>query len=293
MSIEELYVKISADINGLKQSVSEAKKALGETSSEADSNSSKISKSFDSAGKAAKKAMQSIGKAATAPMRLLGKTVGSALNKVKGMFEQAFTFGVLSKVIAQFGDKIKNVLAQNESFKASVASLKGSINTAMQPLIELAIPILQKAIGYATQLADAFARVAATLSGKTVASLAEAAKANDKLAKSGNTASFDQLNKLSNGGTQADYTQVVAEAKSSKSLLDTIKQTLAGLFDAIDKGMSKVAGLLPTMLSAAGDLGADLVNKVTGSIDKIANYDWSGIGKSLGTALSDMFTKID
>lgn len=206
MSIEELKVKISADITGLVNAVKTATDQLDDVADTAKEVASKVASAFQAAGKAIAKVGKGVGSVLTAPLKSLSKGIKESLNKIKGMFEQAFTFGLLSKAFQSIGTSITNYIGNNEALSNSLSKLKGSLLTALTPIIEVMIPILEKLINTLSRVFNTIARFTTTLTGKTVKATQEEAKALENLSNSGkkSTASFDSLNILSSTASTTD-----------------------------------------------------------------------------------------
>lgn len=281
MELEKLIVKIQADISDLQNKLKQSASAVGQTQKDVEKSTNKIKQAFAGIGKGLSTAF---GK----PLAKMSQGIKGALHKIKGMFEQAFTFGVLGKAVGEFGKKIQAVLSNNTQLSSKMAQLKGSFDTAIQPLINILIPALEKAVDVALNLTNAFARMSSTLSGKSVKAVTEQAKAQQKLLDTTKTtASFDQLNKVGSG-SDADYSSVIADANSTVSLIDTIKQSIATVWDWIDNGLAKIGSLLPDAIGMAGEVGDSLLSGLSNSINAIINYDWSKITSSIVSFVSNL-----
>lgn len=185
------------------------------------------------------------------------------------MFEEAFTFGILSKAFQEFGTTITNFINRNEQVNASLSNLKGAVLTAVTPLIYVVIPALTKVADVLTGVLSKVASLTSSLTGKSTKATLEQAKALEKVAKAGKSASFDELNQLGTStGLKTDFSGVESQLENiedeSKGVFDIIKDGVNKLFDFIDNGISKILGYGPQISSAISGIasvGVTTVNR--------------------------------
>lgn len=142
--------------------------------------------------------------------------LGSLASRFKGLALSLLIFNQISKAFNAMASGIKegfsNLYKENQKFKNSIDSLKASANTlknafatAFKPLVDIAIPYIQKAIDYLTILADKFAQILAAITGQktytkaikqTTAAIKEQTKAQNK-----QLSSLDKLNNLTTSST--------------------------------------------------------------------------------------------
>ena len=185
------------------------------------------------------------------------------------MFEEAFTFGILSKAFQEFGTTITNFINRNEQVNASLSNLKGAVLTAVTPLIDVVIPALTKVADVLTGVLSKVAALTSSLTGKSTKATLEQAKALEKVAKAGKSASFDELNQLGTStGLKTDFSGVESQLENiedeSKGVFDLLKDGVNKLFDFIDNGISKILGYGPKISSAISGIasvGVTTVNR--------------------------------
>ena len=320
MNIEELVVKIRADIGELKKKLDEAGKETKKTDEKAKQSTKgwtkalkavgkvaasvakTVEKSFSSAGKAVGSTFKGIGNVVAAPIKGLGKVVSNALGKIKEMFEQAFTFGILSKAFQEFGTTITNFINRNEQVNASLSNLKGAVLTAVTPIIDLVIPALTKVADVLTGVLSKVASLTSSLTGKSTKATLEQAKALEKVAQAGKSASFDELNQLGTStGLKTDFSGVESQLENiedeSKGVFDWLKDGVNKLFDFIDNGISKILGYGPQISSAISGIasvGVTTVNRFFESWNNLLDgIDFASVGETVGNTLNSFITGVN
>ena len=320
MNIEELVVKIRADIGELKKKLDEAGKETKKTDEKAKQSTNgwtkalkavgkvaasvakTVEKSFSSAGKAVGSTFKGIGNVVAAPIKGLGKVVSNALGKIKEMFEQAFTFGILSKAFQEFGTTITNFINRNEQVNASLSNLKGAVLTAVTPIIDVVIPALTKVADVLTGVLSKVASLTSSLTGKSTKATLEQAKALEKVAQAGKSASFDELNQLGTStGLKTDFSGVESQLENiedeSKGVFDWLKDGVNKLFDFIDNGISKILGYGPQISSAISGIasvGVTTVNRFFKSWNNLLDgIDFAAVGETVGNTLNSFITGVN
>ena len=165
----------------------------------------------------------------TSGFKSLKKSSSGTMNDISRRFKRGlmtlikYTFGVRSlyflfrrlrsAATATLGEMAKQIPAVNKqmsSFKQSMNQMKGALGTAIQPLLNVLVPILQKVAAWVTKLADAVGSFFALLTGQKViyhatAGAVDYAESLDKTGKSADKAKkkienylspIDELNKL-------------------------------------------------------------------------------------------------
>lgn len=290
MELEKLVVSIQADIADLKKGMEDSKKSVKDASDKTQKETDKIKKSLSKVG-------SSVGKMLSAPVKKMGNAIKGTLNKVKGMFEQAFTFGVLSKAVGEFGNKVKNVLMQNESFRASIGKLQASIYTAITPLVDVLVPVLEKVVDLVTDIFTKVAQFTTTLTGKTIKATAKEAQELEKMGSTKKTASFDSITQLGNGNdVKSDYSDLENAETESLSFFQLLNQGIDGLFAGVQKGFDFLKKKIPDIQKFFGNVigvVGDVTNKVTDLLSQIAHLDWASIGTEIGNQISNLINTID
>lgn len=190
------------------------------------------------------------------------KHMGLFATRLRGILLSAFVFNILSQGFREITDWMGNVIKSNDEARASIAKLKGALLTLAQPLVEVVIPAFIFLVNVLTRVVSAIAQMFAMLSGKTVDSSKESAKALNEQTKAlegtgeaadnaaGSLAGFDEINKLSSGASSAAQSEAIAPDFSFEAdLSDEQLKNILGLVTAIG------AGFLAWRISSALGLG--------------------------------------
>lgn len=129
----------------------------------------------------------------------LGKFEG----RLKTIAKKVLVFSLLTAAIRSFKSYIGEALEANKDFQSSIASLRGTLRTAFQPILSVVIPILQALINVLNAAMGYIAKFTSWLFGSTVQASSEAAKAL-----------YDQTNATKAAGAAAE------KAKKQMSGLD-------------------------------------------------------------------------
>ena len=134
-------------------------------------------------------------------------------NRVMGLARRVFIFTVITAALRSVKDWMGKVAAANSETSAAVARLKGALLTLAQPITAVLIPAFTALVNILTRIVSAIAGFVSLLFGKTIGQSKDAAKelydeaaaieATGSAAKgaSKSLASFDEINKLSNGAS--------------------------------------------------------------------------------------------
>lgn len=186
LKVSELDAKLSTS----KFNLEEAEKSAGELSkklSEAGYNADKVQKNVKKADKSAK----------------------SFSSRMKAVVRSALVFTVITQALSKFRNWIGDVVKASPEASAAIAKLKGALLTMVQPLVNIVVPAFTKLVNVLTIVIGKIAQFFALLSGGTLDSSKQAAKAlNDQTEalngtgsaakKAGKSlANFDEINKLS------------------------------------------------------------------------------------------------
>ena len=235
--------------------------------------------------------------------------VSFGLRLVKGMF------GELGSIVRQY-------ISENAALQAQVNGLKSALGQALAPAINVVTNALTMAMPYVVGFSNAVGSLITSLFGSgwtTVA--ADANTAATAIGAAGSAqkefnrqlAGFDEITKLSAesaggvggggvGGSGASSSIPAVEPKTPTWLTDLTKQVeeaaATGDFsgigkavaDAINKSIDEI-NLSPTSL---GSKLSEWFNKGISTLEGfVANFDWSGLGDSIATNVSDFFNGID
>lgn len=205
------------------------------------SNISQVKESYKKLGNTAKQSFDKINKSAKKTNSLLSQTGIGFKNILKyglGIRSLYALFNKLRSAIKEgfsnlYNDKnITGFKASIDNLKASLLTLKNSFAAAFRPLIEIAIPYIQKAVEYLTILMDKFGQFIALAMGQknytkaikqTTAALKDQNKAQNK-----QLSSLDRLNNLTSadgaGAIDTGAVSMFEEAPVDEKLPSIFKQ---------------------------------------------------------------------
>lgn len=187
-------------------------------------------------------------------------TLGRFSSRLKSLLSGILIFNVISsgfrKTFSGISEGFKNLYDDNEKFrrsvdslKASAATLKNSLAAAFRPLVEIAIPYIQKTIEYLTRLTNAFAQFLAAITGQktytraikqTTAAIEDQNKAQNK-----QLSNLDKLNNLtsdSGSGDSGGSGQLFEEVPVSSYFADLagkVKDVLSKLFAPLKEAWNR------------------------------------------------------
>lgn len=231
-------------------------------------NISSTKENYKKLGNTAKQSFDKINKST----KKTGGFLGSLASRFKGLALSLLIFNQISKAFNTMISAIKegfgNLYRENEHFKKSVDGLKASSNTlknafasAFKPLVEIAIPYIQKTIDYLTMLADKFAQFMAAISGQKTYTKAirqtTAALKDENKESNRQLSSLDKLNNLSSGGGKDNNggngqmfeeapvnTQIPAILKEIYEYAEKLKNTFSqGFWDGLGDWESRWADI--------------------------------------------------
>lgn len=111
------------------------------------------------------------------------ESFGSIEKRIKTIAKKVFIFTLISSALRKLKSYLGDVLEKNEDFQASLATLKGALLTAAQPILDVLIPALKALVNILALAASYLARFMSFISGKSIKSTSKAAKATYEQAK--------------------------------------------------------------------------------------------------------------
>lgn len=133
----------------------------------------KVKENYKKLGDTAKKSFEKINKST----KKSGGLLGTMASRFKGLALSLLIFNQISKAFnamtKAIGQGFENLYKDNEKFRSSVNSLKASSETlknafasAFRPLVEVAIPYIQRLMDYITKLLGLFGQFTALITGQ-------------------------------------------------------------------------------------------------------------------------------
>lgn len=185
--------------------------------------------------------------------RAATKSVRHFGSRFKEIVSGALVFNLISAGLRNVTQYFGKALNSNDEYKKSLASLKGALLTAFQPVYEVAVPAIITLLNIATKAAQAIGHIFASLAGKSDAQMAKNAKAL-----------YEQANAIDETGKSAKKAQRYLAGfdqiqKVSKNT-DEEKSATAPDFSAFESAdyQSKIEGLVMLTSMALLSLGAIL-----------------------------------
>lgn len=239
----------------------------------------------------------------------IGAVVGGALIGVRTLY------AALRKMFTA----LTTAAMRNSEFAASVASIKGSLSTAFQPIYQAALPALNALAGALARVTNLLAQFVAMLFGSSYSAASDAAKAFDAEAEAiggaggaadkakKSLAAFDEINVLSgndsggggggSGGLTKTYDEPVAFDTSG---IDRIKTAFEQLFGWMKPEAQKtwhtmaesfrtvfdtVAGFAGNVFKVGFNAGAGFGHKYAQQIKQDTLRMWTDINEGTRAAL--------
>lgn len=149
----------------------------------------------------------------------VGHKVSGLGRSIKSAFKSAILMAGLYAAFRAFRDLIGGALTSNEQFAASLNALKGNLQVAFTPILQVIMPAVNALMSGLALAAQKIAAFTSSVFGKTYAQSVAATKrlkSTSKEAKkaAGAVAGFDQLNNIEksesaeDGGTNLDALSV-------------------------------------------------------------------------------------
>ena len=219
-------------------------------------------------------------------------SLGKFEKRLKTIAKKVFIFSLLTAALRSVKGYMSEALAANESFQNSLASLKGTLRTAFQPILDFIIPILQALINVLNAAMSYVAKFTSWLFGSTVQASSAAAKAL-----------YDQTNATKAAGAAA------VKAKRQMSGLDEMNtwqnDTSGGgggaaepaiNFNGIKKAMGELEVYISGALLAIGailaftgvsiPLGIALMAIGAAGLASAMDCDWDSMPDNIRSALT-------
>lgn len=228
---------------------------------------------------------------------LIFNQISKAFNAmISGMKEG---FGNLYKEVNGFKSAV-------DGLKASSLTLKNSFAAAFRPLVEIAVPYIQKVIDAIANLMNIIGQFTAAITGqktytKAIKQTTEAIEDENK-AQNKQLSGLDKLNNLSSGsggasdggGSGEMFEEEVPIESGILGIFDKIKGLIesedweglgAYIADALNKGLQKVYDVINW--ENVGPKVTAFVDAFTGTLNGlIDNFDWDLLGRTIGAGVN-------
>lgn len=224
--------------------------------------------------------------AATNTLRKFEKRLQTIAKKV-------FIFSLFTAAIRNVKSYLGEALAVNEDFQASLASFRGTLRTAFQPILTVIIPILQALINVLNAAMSYVAKFTSWLFGSTVQASSEAAKAlydQSKATKAAGAAAekakkqmsgLDEMNTWqgeSSGGGGGGGTMPSTDFSGIKKAMGELEVYISGALLAI--------GAILAFTGVSIPLGIALMAIGAAGLASALSLDWDSMPPKVKTALT-------
>lgn len=232
------------------------------------------------------------------------------LKKLSRLVKTALVFTVIRKGLNALREEIGTMLNANTDFNNSLASIKGNLQVAFQPIYAAAMPYINMLMQGLKTLTSQMAVFTNTLFGKTVSASTAVAKAmNQQAAAAKNvgketqkaSANIDEFNILSDGSTGSSGSNNinfdVADSETAFNMAEMFKQAWEKQ-DFTDVGNligGKITGMLQginwqNVYSGATNIGKDFATFFNGLT---AGINWNTMGQAISGGLNTTLISID
>lgn len=258
----------------------------------------------------------------TKPAARFGRAIRNAARRI---FMMAGILALFKRLRSLLSDAAQS----NEQFSKSLNEVKANLSVAFRPVIEAAMPMINKlmnSLAAATRSAAVFIN---TLFGSTYSKSLETVKGLKAVSKEANAllAPFDEINNL---GSESSGTEGIADSlpsdRNAESLASRLKKMLAegdmaaigrsaasrinGIFSRINTAISNAQPKIRQGISAFTDIFNSLVDNVDWSLigdtfglgfntvvdgiyDIVTLTDWGNLGSKLSIGLNGFIARVD
>lgn len=227
------------------------------------------------------------------------ESFGSIEKRIKTIAKKVFIFTLISSALRKLKSYLGDVLEKNEDFQASLATLKGALLTAAQPILDVLIPALKALVNILALAASYLARFMSFISGKSIKSTSKAAKATYEQAKATEalgSAAADAQKQMS-GLDEMNTWQSSSSSGGSSSDTGDVD---FGFADEVGGKMGWLEGIISAALFAVGaillfsgasiPLGLGLMIVGAMGVAAAVKENWGAIKDKLGKSLDDILT---
>ena len=292
--LEAARDRLAVEVQAAAQKEADAEQAAADKAAAAqEAATKKIEEAHRKAAEATKqkwkKALGTLGKGLASPLtKIAGKIGGvfkrgfNSAEKHAGHFKSrlrrivsgALIFNGISAGLRSLTQYFSSAIGQTSEMQSALANLKGAAATAAAPLIQALTPALAALANVAARVFASIAQVISLLTGKSVASMASAAKG---MQSAGNAA----------GGAAKQ----MEKAQRTMAGFDEI-ETLAAPDTGGDSGGGGGAGGTDVNYDAALDLDTSPISEKLAGIFGVFKAAWDSQGEKVIASMKSAFTSV-
>lgn len=214
-----------------------------------------------------------LGETASKATRKAASGFSALMKRIKNIALAALIFNVVRRALAAMMDYLGRALKTNKAFTASLASIKGNLLTAFQPIFETVLPAINALMSGIARVTAYIAAFISSLFGKSTSASQNAAKNLYKQAEgydavgsaaedaAGQLASFDKIDVLQKdtgssgggGGSGADAPRFDTDYSGATIWAEKITQALEPTINALKRLWERLEPIKTFAANAAID----------------------------------------
>lgn len=212
----------------------------------------------------------------------------SFVNRVKALSKRVLIFSVITMALRAIRNLLGQIVAKDEETREQLAQLKGALMTLIQPLINFLLPVLQKAVQFATQIVLAISNVVAQIAGTSLSKLAKQAQsiAESTEETSQNLASFDTIQSLDNTNSS-----IISPSFNFQNIASPILEIINLIKDVLTPLIQGIAGVFKNTWKVVKGLLIGAYDETLGGFEGIVSNLW-GILLSLVSGFSRLIDEL-
>lgn len=212
----------------------------------------------------------------------------SFVNRVKALSKRVLIFSTITMALRAIRNLLGQIVAKDEETREQMAQLKGALMTLIQPLINFLLPVLQKAVQFATQIVLAISNVVAQIAGTSLSKLAKQAQsiAESTEETSQNLASFDTIQSLDNTNSS-----IISPSFNFQNIASPILEIINLIKDVLTPLIQGIAGVFKNTWKVVKGLLIGAYDETLGGFEGIVSNLW-GILLSLVSGFSRLIDEL-
>lgn len=238
-----------------------------------------VSKGGESVKNGLGKAFTSMKQHASKSVKDVGHKVSGLGRSIKSAFKSAVLMAGLYAAFRAFRDLIGGALTSNEQFAASLHALKGNLQVAFTPILQVIMPAVNALMSGLALAAQKIAAFTSAVFGKTYAQSVAATKrlqSTSKEAKkaAGAIAGFDQLNNIEKsesedaGGTNLDALAV--DPNAGANLVKEFSELGPIVASFLTQALVKIAQFAPKFVQGAVQVLTSFIRGINANFPMIS-----------------------
>lgn len=220
------------------------------------------------------------------------KSLSKFEKRLQTLAKKVFVFTVITAILRKMKAYLSEALEANAGFQASLATLKGTLRTAFQPILSFVIPILQALINILSIAVSYIAKFTSWIAGTTVDASSKAAQAlydQSKATKAAGAAAEKAKKQMSGLDEMNTWQSESASGGGGASLPTTdfggIKSAMSELEIYLSGALLAIGAVL-AFTGASIPLGIALMAIGAAGLASALSLDWNSMPTNVKTALT-------